>query len=74
MNYKKWGDGERDFIQNNYTLLSDGEIALRLSQMSNSSISVAMVRRQRRKLMIKKERGRPRKISSNISSSSSTNI
>lgn len=74
MSYKKWGDGERDFIQNNYTLLSDDEMALRLSQMSNSPVSVAMVRRQRRKLMIKKDRGRPRKISSNISSSSSANI
>ena len=74
MNYKKWGTGERDFIQNNYTLLSDGEMALRLSEMSNTSISVAMVRRQRRKLMIKKERGRPRKISSNNIGSSSANI
>lgn len=74
MSYKKWGDGERDFIQNNYTLLSDDEMALRLSQMSNSPVSVAMVRRQRRKLMIKKERGRPRKISSNISGSGSATI
>jgi hypothetical protein len=64
MSYKKWGDGERDFIQNNYTLLSDDELALRLSQMSNSPVSVAMVRRQRRKLMIKKDRGRPRKTGS----------
>lgn len=74
MSYKKWGDGERDFIQNNYTLLSDDELALRLTQMSNSPVSVAMVRRQRRKLMIKKDRGRPRKNGSVVfNDNSSTN-
>ena len=67
MSYKKWGDGERDFIQNNYTLLSDDELALRLSAMSNFPVSVAMVRRQRRKLQLNKPRGRPAKNKTNNS-------
>ena len=34
---------------------------MKLSQMTSQSITTAMVRRQRRKLVLKKLRGRPRK-------------
>jgi len=61
-NYKKWSDSELDFIQNNHSLLCDEALASKLTQMTGQTISTAMVRRQRRKLALKKSRGRPRKI------------
>jgi len=60
-NYKKWTNAELDFLANNHTLLNDGELANKLSQMSGENVTTAMVRRQRRKLSIKKQRGRPAK-------------
>lgn len=60
-NYKKWSDSELDFIQNNHNLLCDEALASKLTQMTGQTISTAMVRRQRRKLALKKSRGRPRK-------------
>jgi len=59
--YKKWADSEIDFIKNNHETMPDEVIATKLSQLSGTSISTAMVRRQRRKLQLKKLRGRPRK-------------
>jgi len=64
-NYKKWSNAELDFIQNNHNLLCDEALASKLSQMTSQNISTAMVRRQRRKLSLKKNRGRPKKIISN---------
>lgn len=61
-NYKKWTNAELDFIQNNHTLLCDEILASKLSSMTGQTISTAMVRRQRRKLALKKSRGRPAKI------------
>ena len=61
-NYKKWTNTELDFIQNNHTLLCDEALAAKLSSMTNQNISTAMVRRQRRKLALKKSRGRPKKV------------
>jgi hypothetical protein len=61
-NYKKWSDAELDFIQNNHNILCDEALAVKLTQMVGQNISTAMVRRQRRKLSLKKSRGRPRKI------------
>jgi len=58
MNYKKWTNQDKEFIRDNFNNMSDDELALRLSQITSSSISVAMVRTQRRKLGIKKNRGR----------------
>ena len=60
-NYKKWSDSELDFIQNNHNLLCDEALASKLTQMTGQNISTAMVRRQRRKLALKKSRGRPKK-------------
>lgn len=57
--YKKWNDSEIDFIKNNHTTMPDEVIAVKLSQMTGQTISTAMVRRQRRKLTLKKPRGRP---------------
>lgn len=57
-NYKKWSDAEKNFIKDNVVLLSDNEIATKLSGMTGETISIAMIRRQRRKLAIVKPRGR----------------
>lgn len=60
-NYKKWSDAEAEFIQNNHNILCDEVLADKLSNMTGEKITTAMVRRQRRKLALKKPRGRPRK-------------
>jgi len=60
-NYKKWTNTEIDYINNNYKLLNDELLASKLTQMTGQNITTAMVRRQRRKLDIKKPRGRPSK-------------
>ena len=60
-NYKKWTDAELNYIQNNHNTLSDENLAASLSKISSATISTAMVRRQRRKLSLKKPRGRPLK-------------
>ena len=60
-NYKKWTNAELDFLKNNHNLLNDSELANKLSQMGGENVTTAMVRRQRRKLSIKKQRGRPAK-------------
>lgn len=60
--YKKWTNSEIDYIQNNHTLLCDEALAVKLSQMTSQNITTAMVRRQRRKLSLKKSRGRPKKV------------
>ncbi len=60
-NYKKWTNTEVDYINNNYQLLNDESLAVKLTQMTGQNITTAMVRRQRRKLAIKKPRGRPSK-------------
>lgn len=61
-NYKKWTSSETDFIKNNHQSLCDEALAAKLSQITGQVVSTAMVRRQRRKLALKKNRGRPRKI------------
>lgn len=60
-NYKKWNNSEIEFIKNNHQNLCDEALASKLSQMTSENVSTAMVRRQRRKLALKKNRGRPRK-------------
>jgi hypothetical protein len=59
--YKKWSSSETEFIQQNHTLLCDEVLAVKLSQITGQNITTAMVRRQRRKLTLKKARGRPKK-------------
>jgi hypothetical protein len=61
-NYKKWQPNELEFIQANQNSLNDEALALKLSEISGQTVTRSMVRRQRRKLSIKKARGRPRKV------------
>jgi len=61
--YKKWSDVEINFIRDNISLLSDGELANKLSGMTGESITTSMVRRQRRKIGVVKPRGRRKKAS-----------
>lgn len=60
-NYKKWTSSETEFIKNNHQSLCDESLAAKLSQITGQTVSTAMVRRQRRKLALKKSRGRPKK-------------
>ena len=78
-NYKKWTNTEVDYINNNYKLLNDESLAAKLTQMTGQNITTAMVRRQRRKLAIKKPRGRPTKTAKlannpNLESTNETSI
>lgn len=60
--YKKWSDAEIGFVRDNINLLSDEELANKLSSMTGENITYGMVRRQRRKLGIVKPRGRRKKV------------
>jgi hypothetical protein len=64
--YKKWTIEEIDFIKNNHTIVSDTEMANKLSQILGQPITTSMIRRQRRKLDIVKSRGRPRRKLNNV--------
>lgn len=68
-NYKKWTSSEVEFIKNNHLNMNDEVLAVKLSGMTGQSITTAMVRRQRRKLSIKKSRGRPPKVKEVVQSS-----
>jgi hypothetical protein len=57
-NYHRWTDSELAYIRDNHVLLSDEELAANLSKIVNENITTAMIRRQRRKLVLKKQRGR----------------
>jgi len=59
--YKKWNQTELQFINDNINTSTDHDIAAKLSQMTGNNITYGMIRRQRRKLGIVKQRGRPRK-------------
>lgn len=72
-NYKKWTSTETEFIVNNHLLFNDEALATKLSQMTGQNISTAMVRRQRRKLALKKSRGRPKKVVPSVVENSSEN-
>ena len=61
-NYKKWTESELNFVRDNHISMNDLELSSKLSQITGQNISTAMIRRQRRKLSIKKNRGRPKKI------------
>jgi hypothetical protein len=71
MNYRKWTDSDKEFIKNNAEKMNDTELASRLSEITSSKISIAMIRTQRRKAGLTKPRGRQSK--KNISLSSLTN-
>lgn len=59
--YKRWNDAELQFIRDNISVLSDNELASKLTEMTNETVSCGMIRRQRRKLGVKKPRGRRKK-------------
>jgi hypothetical protein len=59
--YKKWTNTELDFIRNNHASMPDKELAIKLSQIISENISTSMIRRQRRKLKLRKPKGRPSK-------------
>ena len=56
--YKQWGPAELDFVQENAKKCTDQELASQLSEMTGEEISREMIRRQRRKMGIEKQRGR----------------
>jgi len=57
--YHKWSTTELQYIKDNHAILSDDELALNISRISgNDQITAPMIRRQRRKLSLKKSRGR----------------
>lgn len=57
--YHKWTPTELQYIKDNHSLLSDDELAVDLARISGSTgITAPMIRRQRRKLDLKKNRGR----------------
>ena len=57
--YRKWSEAELQFIKDNSGLMKDEELSIKLNEVTGSNdITVAMVRRQRRKLNITKTRGR----------------
>jgi hypothetical protein len=60
--YKRWADSDLDFIKNNYDKMTDKEMSETLAKISGQSISISMIRRQRRKLQLGRNRGRPRAI------------
>lgn len=60
-NYKRWTPNEMSYIRDNYLISSDEKIASELSKITGENITTAMIRRQRRKLKIAKNRGRPKK-------------
>lgn len=59
--YKKWSEAELGFVKDNISVLTDNELANKLSTMTGENITTGMVRRQRRKLGIAKARGRRKK-------------
>jgi len=59
--YKKWSSEELCYISENCNKMKDKELATLLSKQNGHEITVDMLRRQRRKLKIRKKRGRPYK-------------
>lgn len=70
--YKKWNSDDLTFIQNNANILSDQELAAKLTEICGQPITTSMVRRQRRKLNIEKPKGRKPK--NKLSTLDSTNL
>lgn len=55
-----WTTENIEFIQNNYTIMTDNAIAITLSKITGKNISTDMVRAKRRNLNINKKRGKKR--------------
>lgn len=56
--YKKWTQEELDYIKNNYQKIKDKDLAIFLTEKSGFTVTINMVRRQRRNLGTEKQRGR----------------
>lgn len=56
--YHKWTETELQYISENSSILSDEQLAAGLSKITGNNFTTAMIRRQRRKLTLKKSRGR----------------
>lgn len=56
--YKKWSKEELDLIVESAGKMKDKELATLLTDKIQQSITVDMIRRQRRKLQIRKKQGR----------------
>ena len=59
--YKRWSPSELEFIKNSADLMTDNAIAIKLSNMTGEIITPRMINNQRRKMNIKRGRGRPKK-------------
>jgi hypothetical protein len=59
--YKRWTDAELQYIKDNLQSFSDDELAKKLSSMTGETVTCGMIRRQRRKIGVKKPRGRRKK-------------
>ena len=59
--YKKWSSEDLCFIAENCNKMKDKELAILLSERNDCKVTVDMLRRRRRKLKIRKKRGRPYK-------------
>jgi hypothetical protein len=53
-----WSEAEKNFIKANASLLTDAEIAARLSQLSGRIVTLHAVRKARKRLNISKLPGR----------------
>ena len=54
----KWTDKERQFIIDNAANMKDKDLAERISEMADRTVTLDAVRKVRQKLGIKKKRGR----------------
>lgn len=68
--YKRWSSEELQFIRENCESIKDKELAEILSEGTPAMVTVDMIRRQRRKLQIRKKRGRPPVIKKRMESDS----
>jgi len=72
--YKKWSSEELCYISENCNKMKDKELATLLSEKGNEEITVDMIRRQRRKLQIRKKQGRHRNQKKETSSMETGNV
>tara|TARA_R100000742_G_C4254420_1_gene72462 strand:- start:570 stop:782 length:213 start_codon:yes stop_codon:yes gene_type:complete len=54
----KWTDKERQFIIDNAATMKDKDLAEKISEMADRTVTLDAVRKVRQKLGIKKKRGR----------------
>ena len=59
--YKRWSPSELEFIKSNADNMTDSAIAIKLTNMTGEIITPRMINNQRRKMNIKRGRGRPKR-------------